>query len=74
MPNLWREFRTLLPGSPLLLGTIDLQHSDNTVTVRLLGGAVLRVTGSGSVGSRVFIHDKKIIGPAPSLPLIDIDI
>lgn len=74
MPNLWRQFEDLLPDSPLLLGTVATRHTDGTVTVELPGGGLLRVTGGGSVGDRVFVRDGKVIGDAPTLPSVEIEI
>ena len=74
MPNLWRQFEDLLPDSPLLLGTVVTHHADGTVTVELLDGGLLRVTGSGSVGDRVFVRDGRVIGDAPTLPTVEIEI
>ena len=45
MPNVWRQFAQLLPEAPLLLGTVLAEHADGTVTVQLLAGGLLRVTG-----------------------------
>ena len=74
MPNLWREFARLLPDAPLLLGSVLADHGDGTVTVELMAGGLLRVTGSGEVGSRVFVRNGDVIGPAPNLPMVAIEI
>lgn len=74
MPNLWRQFEDLLPDSPLLLGTVATHHADGTVTVELLDGGLLRVTGNGSVGDRVFVRDGRVTGDAPILPTVEIEI
>ncbi len=74
MPNLWREFRDLLPDSPLLIGTVAVLHDDGTATVALLDGGQLRVSGAADAGSRVFVRDGRIAGVAPELPWTDIEI
>jgi hypothetical protein len=74
MPNLWRQFEDLLPDSPLLLGTVATHHADGTVTVELLDGGLLRVTGNGSIGDRVFVRDGRVTGDAPTLPTVEIEI
>jgi hypothetical protein len=74
MPNVWRQFAQLLPEAPLLLGTVLAQHADGTVTVQLLAGGLLRVTGSGTVGDRVFVRAGEVVGPAPTLPGVDIEV
>lgn len=74
MPNLWRTFQDLLPDSPLLIGTVVTQHTDGTVSVQLLDGGLLRVTGSTATDERVFVRDGEIVGPAPVLPMVEIEI
>lgn len=74
MPNVWRQFAQLLPEAPLLLGTLLAEHADGTVTVQLLAGGLLRVTGSGTGGDRVFVRAGAVVGPAPALPSVDIEV
>jgi hypothetical protein len=73
MPNLWRQFADLLPESPLLIGTVQAMHTDQSLTVVLLDGGQLRVTGVMAVGQRVFVRAGEVVGPAPALPIVDID-
>ncbi|MBX9432388.1 hypothetical protein KY487_24445 [Ralstonia pseudosolanacearum] len=74
MPNLWRQFEDLLPDSPLLVGTVVTGHNDGTVTVQLLGGGLVRVTGAGEPGDRLFVRGSEVVGPAPTLPTVEIEI
>jgi len=74
MPNLWRQFKDLLPEAPLLIGTVAMRHADGTATVTLLDGGQLRVSGAGADDSRVFVRDGRIAGVAPELPWTDIEI
>ncbi|AXW34167.1 hypothetical protein CJO88_12990 [Ralstonia solanacearum] len=74
MPNLWRQFEDLLPDAPLLVGTVVTSHDDGTVTVQLLGGGLVRVTGAGEPGERLFVRGAEVIGSAPTLPTVDIEI
>ena len=74
MANLWTQFKALLPDSPLLVGTVLTAHSDNSVTVTLLGGGSMRVSGTGTEGQRVFIRNGVIEGEAPDLPEVMIEI
>ncbi len=74
MPNLWRQFQDLLPDAPLLVGTVVTRHGDGTVTVELLGGGLLRVIGEGAQGDRLFVRGTEVIGPAPTLPTVEIEI
>ncbi|AXV82226.1 hypothetical protein [Ralstonia solanacearum] len=74
MPNLWRQFEDLLPDAPLLIGTVVTRHVDDTVSVQLLGGGLVRVTGAGEPGDRLFVRGTEVVGSAPTLPTIDIEI
>jgi hypothetical protein len=74
MPNLWRQFKALLPDSPLVVGKVAVRNGDGSLTVTTLDGGQLRVSGSASVGDRVFVRDGQITGQAPDLPTIDIEI
>lgn len=75
MPNIWRQFRELLPQDPLLIGDVDTHNSDGTSTVTLLDGAIVRVRGqSVAIGSRAFIQGGEIRGEAPALPVSTITV
>lgn len=74
MPNLWRQFQSLLPDEPRLIGTVSVTHADGSKTVTLLDGGLLRVRGDGGTGERVFVRAGRIEGPAPALPHVDIEI
>ncbi|MET2548026.1 hypothetical protein [Ralstonia pseudosolanacearum] len=74
MPNLWRQFEALLPDSPLLVGTVVTRHDDGTVSVQLLGGGLVRAIGAGEPGQRLFVRGTEVVGPAPMLPSVDIEI
>lgn len=67
--NLYRQFQTLLPLEPLLLGTVEAHQDDGTSTITLLGGGTLKVSGvSVAIGAKAFIQGGRIVGPAPDLP------
>ncbi|MHA6890810.1 hypothetical protein [Ralstonia pseudosolanacearum] len=74
MPNLWRQFEALLPDSPLLVGTVVTRHDDGTVTVQLLGGGLVRAIGAGEPSQRLFVRGTEVVGLAPTLPSVDIEI
>lgn len=74
-PNQWARFRRLLPGDPLLIGTVEQQHADGTATVLLIGGGSVRVRGEAAEGSAVYVRAGRIEGPAPSLGAqVEIDV
>lgn len=71
--NLAVAFRNLLPRRPLLVGTV-ISAASEASTVQLPGGAEIVVRGTGAVGSKVFVRDGSIEGPAPSLPVVTIEV
>ncbi|MFN3494873.1 MAG: hypothetical protein ACK40L_10225 [Hydrogenophaga sp.] len=72
--NLFRALLDLLPEAPLLVGTVTVVNSDETVTVELSGGGLLRVRGTAAVDDRVFVRGGVIEGPAPALTSVTINI
>jgi hypothetical protein len=73
MANLLAEFKSLLPGAPLLVGDVTAV-SGNLATIELPGGATLTARGSAAVGQRVFVRDGTIEGQAPALEVVLIEI
>lgn len=67
------RFARLLPGDPTLAGRI-VATGTGTVDLELPGGNVLRVVGTGTVGQTVFAKGGIMIGDAPDLPSVDIEI
>nr|CUV64365.1 conserved protein of unknown function [Ralstonia solanacearum] len=58
----------------MLVGTVVARHVDGTVTVQLLGGGLVRATEAGEPGQRLFVRGTEVVGPAPTLPSVDIEI
>ena len=73
-PNAWARFKRLLPGDPLLIGTIESTHVDGTSTVLMLGGGAQRVRGTGAVGQPVYVRAGMIEGNAPDMAQVDIEV
>jgi|GEM_PF-1757347 len=72
--NPWTLFQSFLPKQATVLGTVVTEHTDNTLGIELLGGGVLRITGTAAVGTRVFVRDGRMISEAPELPTVEIEI
>jgi hypothetical protein len=69
MPNPWKQFKDLLPDSPLLIGEVLSHNPDGTSTVQLIDGGILRARGqSVAIGHNAFIRGGVIEGEAPDLP------
>jgi hypothetical protein len=69
MANLWAQFKKLIADSPLLIGTVTALNTDNSTTVTMLGGGVVKVLGQpvDIIGAKVFLRGHEIIGQAPDL-------
>lgn len=68
MPNVFLQLKELLAPSREEIATVVFSGGGSTV-VELPGGDQLRVRGEGAVGTKVFIQDGVIRGPAPDLPV-----
>lgn len=73
MPNLYEQFRRLIPEPPLQAGIV-VETGAGVVTVQLPGGGRIKARGSAAIGQNVFVRDDAIEGTAPSLTLEIIEI
>lgn len=73
MSNLYSIFKALVPDAPLLCGTVAGLRTDGAI-VTLPGGAAIFARGSATVGQKVFVRDGVIEGPAPNLPIEEIEV
>jgi hypothetical protein len=71
--NLFTQFKRLLNDSPLLRAEV-LTTAPESSTVRLPGGAELRVRGTAAVGAQVFVRDGAIDGTAPTLSITTLEV
>ncbi len=71
MSNALREFLSLLPEAPLLVGEVS-SIANEIRYVTLPDGSTIAARGSGSVGQQVFVKDGKIEGLAPALAAVEI--
>lgn len=77
MPNLFKQFRDLLPETDSRnIGVVQsVNSSNNTTTLATLGGGSVIVLGVGvSVGSKAFYKGGRLEGAAPSLPAYEIEV
>jgi hypothetical protein len=73
MPNLYQQFRALLPDPPLQIGTVT-EVASGVVTVQLPGGGLVKARGSAEVGQKVFVRNGVVEAVAPNLTLELIEI
>lgn len=74
--NPWKKFIGLLPGGVRAVGTVTaVDIASGTSTVELRNGVSIAARGTGmAVGSKAFVVDGQITGPAPELPQYDIEV
>ena len=71
--NLFTQFRRLLPSAPLLVCDVISSGSGGAI-VELPGGARISVRGEATTGTKVFVRNGAIEGPAPNLPVVLVEV
>ena len=64
--NIYKRLIDLLPSNRMDVGTVAQVFGD-AVLVELQSGGYVRVTGTSTVGTKVFIKSGQVIGEAPNL-------
>lgn len=74
--TLYTRLLELLPAQPVLTGTVAAVYADGTALVTMPGGAQARVRNplGHALGDAVFVQDGAVIGEAPALTAIVIEI
>lgn len=73
MPNLYEQFRRLIPDPPLQAGTV-IEVGSGVITVQLPGGGRIKARGTAAIGQNVFVRGDAVEGIAPTLTLEIIEI
>lgn len=71
--NLFKQFLSLIPNAPLLVGTV-VEVSNGVAMIVEPGGGRLQARGDAAIGSKVFFRDGVIESTAPDLPEVEIPI
>lgn len=73
--NLWALFRGVTEQAGQQIATVLARNGVN-YDVQSIGGSVSAATSSAAyeVGSKVFVRDGAIVGLAPDLPYVEIDV
>ncbi|MBX9900801.1 MAG: hypothetical protein K2Y28_08465 [Burkholderiaceae bacterium] len=71
MDNLYQIFKSLLPQTPLLAGTVVAVFQTGC-SVELPDGSVISARGSASIGAKVFVRNGLIEGEAPNLSVVEV--
>lgn len=61
-------------STPRLIMTINVANADGTVTATTASGHTQRVIGSGSVGDHIYVQDGRVLGTAPDLAFVEIEV
>ena len=73
--NLWQLFRGVTEqGAKQLATIIDRNGSNYTVTMQGGGNTIVQSSAAYELQSKVFIRDGQIVGQAPDLPYVEIDV
>ena len=74
--NIFKRLLDLLPADPIMVGDVTTVWPDGTATVTLISAGTLRVRNPQAIaaGGRVFIQSEQITGPAPTLPIVTLEI
>jgi hypothetical protein len=73
--NLYRQFLDLIPRDPMFVGEVIEHHSDGTSTLQLPGGGMIRARGQEvAVGERAFVQGGAVLGEAPALTDVTIEV
>lgn len=74
--TLYTRLLELLPGQPVLTATVAAVYGDGTALATMPGGAQARVRNpfANGVGDAVFVQDGAVIGEAPALTPVLIEI
>ena len=73
MANPYRRLLELLPAIPRQVGEV-ISVSGSRVRVALVAGGVRTCQGDAQVGSMVYVEGDQIIGVAPNLPVVTIEV
>lgn len=71
--NLYQRLRAIIPSPRVQVGTVASVVPGRAI-VTFPDGATLMVRGAAAHGDRVYVRDGVIEGPAPVLPVIEIEI
>lgn len=74
--TLYTRLMELLPSQPVLTATVSTVYLDETALVTMPGGAQARVRNplAAGQGDAVYVQDGAVIGQAPALPVVVIEI
>ena len=70
--NPFARLQRMLPGAPLLVGTV-VGVGSQSCTIELPDGAQIQARGGGTISTKVFVRNGLIEGPAPDLTTVSVE-
>jgi hypothetical protein len=61
----------VLPRQIMLVSAVN---ADGTVTASSASGHTIRAIGTATVGDHVYVQDGRVLGTAPDLPFVEIEV
>ena len=73
--NLWQLFKSVTEQGAQQMATV-LARNGNSYDVQVMGGGISVANSNAAydVGSKVFVRDGNIVGNAPNLPFVEIEV
>lgn len=53
---------------------VSAVNADGTVTASSASGHTIRAIGTATVGDHIYVQDGRVLGTAPDLPFVEIDV
>ncbi|WP_037428035.1 hypothetical protein [Shewanella sp. POL2] len=61
----------VLPRQIMLVSAVN---ADGTVTASSASGHTIRAIGTATVGDHIYVQDGRVLGTAPDLPFVEIEV
>ena len=61
----------VLPRQIMLVSAVN---ADGTVTASSASGHTIRAIGTATVGDHIYVQDGRVLGTAPNLPFVEIEV
>ncbi|QYJ79436.1 hypothetical protein [Shewanella acanthi] len=59
---------------PRMIMTVNAVNADGTVTATTASGQTMRIIGTAAVDDHIYVQDGRVLGTAPDLPFVEIEV
>jgi uncharacterized protein (AIM24 family) len=59
---------------PRMIMTVATVNADGTITASSASGHTIRAIGSATIGDHIYVQDGRVLGTAPDLPFVEIEV